>query len=435
MTNTAAEKVIALYSEIEEEHRAAIEATGVTFAPRDEERARARQLMERIEAAGGQIRNGGASVAWGFLSPACVACTGDCVSRSFALTNNCHRDCFFCFNPNQEEFVYYCQHPFPWRRQLDDLFSEEPNPTAVALTGGEPLLMADETVAFFQRARELFPKAHLRIYTSGDLLTRPLLEQLRDAGLDEVRFSVKQDDPEPLLEKVLANIALARELIPTVMVEMPVIPGTEEFMRTLLQRLDNLGVDGINLLEFTYAMWNWPVYESMGLTLRNPPYRVAFDYSYAGALAVEGSEEACLELMLWAREQGLRLGLHYCSLENKHRAQVRNLNEPFATIDSRYAFDYNDFFLKTALVFGADRVPAREALKAAGGSDFLEDAAANCTAFHPRWLPALDGVLNSDGAPLSPCISYNIVTGEEEARGLRELKVELASQAPPIAFE
>ena len=54
-------------------------------------------------------------------------------------------------------------------------------------------------------------------------------------------------------------------------------------------------------------MWNWSVFESLGLTLRNPPQRVLFDYTYAGALAVQDSEEACLRLMLWAREQGLRL--------------------------------------------------------------------------------------------------------------------------------
>lgn len=245
------------------------------------------------------------------------------------------------------------------------------------------------------------------------------------AGLHEIRFSVKQDDEPVLLEKVLERVAWARESVPTVMVEMPVIPGTESFMEELLAKLDALGVDGINLLEFAYAMWNWPVFASLGLTLRNPPQRVLFDYTYAGALAVQDSEEACLRLMLWAREQGLRLSLHYCSLENKHRAQVRNVNEPFADIHPCYAFDYDDFFLKAAVAFDGDRAPVRRALERKGCSHFLEDAEGRSLTFHPRWLPLARAAV-SESERL--CVSFNIVA--DEGRSLRELKVEAASGAP-----
>ena len=217
------------------------------------------------------------------------------------------------------------------------------------------------------RPRErAFPDAHLRLYTSGDLLDEALLVRLREAGLDEVRFSAKQDDPPHLVEKVFANMALAKRVVPTVMVEMPVIPGTEKQMQGLLQRFEEVGIDGVNLLEFTYAMWNWEVYESLGLALKDPPYPVFYDYVYAGSLAVQGSERLALRLMLWAHDRGLGLAMHYCSLENKHRAQIRNLTEPYARINKCYAFDYDDFFLKTALAFGPDRAPVRSVLKARG---------------------------------------------------------------------
>ena len=416
---------LALYEGIEAEHMAALKATGVAFAPYDGERHERESLLCRLRERGARIRNGGASVALGPMSVACEACTGSCVSRSFALTNNCHRDCFFCFNPNQEDFAYWCEHPFPWRRQLDDLAAEPCPPACVALTGGEPLLMADEAVAFFSRAAELFPDAHLRLYTSGDLLTRDLIDRLVRAGLHEIRFSVKQDDDPALLEKVLERMTWARESVPTIMVEMPIIPGTESFMEELLIKLDALGVDGINLLEFAYSMWNWSVFESLGLTLRNPPQRVLFDYTYAGALAVQDSEEACLRLMLWAREQGLRLSLHYCSLENKHRAQVRNMNEPFADIHPCYAFDYDDFFLKAAVAFDDDRAPVRRALERKGCTHFLEDAEGRSLAFHPRWLPLARSAASE---PDRLCVSFNIVA--DEGRSLRELKVEPANGAP-----
>ncbi len=435
MAPQAARATLDLYRSIEEDYRAAVEATGVTFAPEDRQRAERARLLEALLARGARVRNGGASVVVGPLSEGCVACTGNCVSRSFALTNNCHRDCFFCFNPNQEEFAYYCEHPFPWRRQLEELAAEAQSPRCVALTGGEPLLMPEETVAFFAYAKELFPQAHLRLYTSGDLLTQELLEELKAAGLDEIRFSVKHDDPEPLLEKVFERMAWARATLPVVMVEMPVIPGMEEFMRTLLKRLDALGVDGINLLEFTYAMWNWPVYESLGLTLKNPPLEVTYNYSYAGSLAVERSEEAALELMLWALDEGLTLSMHYCSLENKHRAQVRNINETEAAIHPCYGFDYEDFFLKTLLVFGEERASVRAALTKAGCKDFIEDRTADLTAFHPRWLSVAQGARVVGESP-HLFVSFNVVVKDEQGNAvLRELKVAPLEETLPIVLE
>lgn len=414
---------VALYESIEAEHMAALEATGIVFAPYDAKRTEREGLLRQLSERGARIRNGGASVALGPMSVACEACTGSCVSRSFALTNNCHRDCFFCFNPNQEDFAYWCERPFPWRRQLDDLAAEPCLPACIALTGGEPLLMADEAVAFFSRASELFPAAHLRLYTSGDLLSRDLIDRLVQAGLHEIRFSVKQDDKPELLEKVLERMAWARELVPTVMVEMPVIPGTDSFMKELLVKLDALGVDGINLLEFAYAMWNWPVFDSLGLTLRNPPQQVVFDYTYAGALAVQDSEEDCLRLMLWAHEQSLELSLHYCSLENKHRAQMRNTNEPFADIHPCYAFDYDDFFLKTALAFDSDRDPVRRVLEREGCHQVLEDTEGGSLAFHPRWLPVARRAVPEPGRL---CVSFNVAV--DEGRSLRELKVAPADE-------
>ena len=54
------------------------------------------------------------------------------------------------------------------------------------LTGGEPLLDLENALRFLGRAGELWPGAHKRLYTSGDLLTVEAAARLRDAGLDEI---------------------------------------------------------------------------------------------------------------------------------------------------------------------------------------------------------------------------------------------------------
>ena len=52
----------------------------------------------------------------------------------------------------------------------------------------------ESVVAFVRRAKELYSDVHIRLYTCGDLLDDPCLDALADAGLDEVRFSIKPED-------------------------------------------------------------------------------------------------------------------------------------------------------------------------------------------------------------------------------------------------
>lgn len=236
----------------------------------------------------------------------------------------------------------------------------------VGLTGGEPLLNFDDTLGLPRprpRALRRCAQAHVHV---GDLLTREMAERLRDAGLDEIRFSIKQDDTDDQRERVLANMKMATEYIPSVMVEMPIIPGTGDAMREWMRRFDEAGIDGMNLLEFCFPFHSWDEFAKRGFELRNPPFDVMYDYSYSGGLAIDGSEQLALELMLWAMDEGLRFGMHYCSLDNKHRSEMRQMNEIGRDMHPCFSFDEDDFFLKTAKVFGKDIEPAKKHLRAAG---------------------------------------------------------------------
>ena len=130
-----------------------------------------------------------------------------------------------------------------------------------------------------------------------------------DAGLDEIRFSVKDDDAPEQQGRVIAAMRLAKGFIPSVMVEMPVIPGARTHLQQLFRQFEDVGIDGINLLEFCFPFCNWDEFARRGLTLKNPPFEVMYDYGYSGGLAVAGSEELALELMLWALGEGLGFGM------------------------------------------------------------------------------------------------------------------------------
>lgn len=415
------------YESIQAEYAAALRAHGIDLDEKDRAQEEAAALRARLQEKGACFRNGGASIVTGALSDACVACTGGRGSKTFTLSTACNRHCYFCFNANQADYDTSRALKAGWQDELDAFLSKG-DVTHVALTGGEPLLHPHEAVAFFQRAHQAFPQAHLRLYTDGDLLTSDLLAQLRAAGLRELRLSVKLDvldSPEQqnaAIDEALARVTQAKCFIRDVMVEMPAIPGTEQAMRKLLLGLDAAGAFGINLLEFGYPMNDWAEFARRGFTVANPPFPVAYDYEYAAGLPVAGSEALCLRLLEFALDQGLSLGVHYCSLENKHRDQILQQNR-LAKLDARtWELDAQDFFYKTIKVFDADVALVKRCLDQQG-YPYEQDFDEGSLSFAPRHVQHVAQV------PAVFARSYNVVEQKGKSLVVREVKLELVENA------
>ena len=406
------------YDAIECEYLDELAAHGISFAERDAHVAAVNELHHRLRKAGARFLNGGASVSTGFLSSACAACVGECGSRTFFISLRCNHDCYFCFNPNQADFEEFCVSDTPWRDDLDAFARTCSQVTHVGLTGGEPLLCRDEALAFFERAHALAPDAHLRLYTSGTGIDEAFCSAAVERGLSEIRFSVKLEDGEASVARTLADIELARRFDLDVMVEMPAVPGTLERMKRLLVELDERGVRGINLLEFCFPMRNWPEFERRGFQVKNPPFEVLYNYGYAGGLPIAGSEEACLALLEFALDEGLEMGVHYCSLENKNRDQVLQLNRAVVLDPSLYELG-DDCFYHASKVFDGDVASVRRMLDDCGGSCLMEEDG-RCLTFHPRW--------ESDAAELGVAVarSWNVVEKHDDGPVVRELKLQVA---------
>lgn len=416
MTNPALEEALASFDNIEKTYVSALEAKGLVFAERGSHEPRVAQLHEELAKRGARFRNAGASISTGWLSKACVECTGMNGSETFSTTFKCHRDCYFCFNYNLGDYEKYVREGCPWEEELQAAYEASDGKMAVlGLTGGEPLLNLEDSLRFLERAGELFPQAHKRMYTSGDLLTEEGAQRLAHAGLTEMRFSIKQDDPADRRETVLSKMKMATAYIPDVVVEMPIIPGTKESMKEWMLRFEENGIKGMNLLEFCFPFHSWDEFAKRGFTLKNPPFPEMFDYGYSGGLAVAGSEELALELMVWALDEGLSFGMHYCSLENKHRSEIRQLNEPARRVHPIFEFDEGDFFVKTAKVFGPDRATARQLLQDAGCRDIVEDEDDQTIAFPPRFANLFDT------SQVQVMMAFNVLDKDEHGRFLREV--------------
>ena len=383
---------------------------GVSVSNDEDSPARVAALREQLVAAGARVRNGGKSIAYGSISPACARCRTGVKSVSEFLSLACHRSCWFCFNENQCDYHLYKNDKKDWRSELSAFNKSMGGLDYVALTGGEPLLFAEEACTFFTEARHDNPNAHLRLYTSGDQLTPALLEQLRAAGLDEIRFSIKLDDAPESQQRTWDNIRAAVDVIPTVMVEMPVVPGTHDEMLHILRELENAGAFGINLLELCFPLHHEKSFKARGLKLKANPYKVLYDYGYAGALPIEGSEELALQLILEEIERGTTLNLHYCSLENKNTAQIYEQNGGGAREIPLYTFSQENFFYETLRCFGDHAFALADALEAADCAHAL-DAEGRMVQFAAADLPAVLPLLEQGEGIASRSVDADRGTG------------------------
>lgn len=421
-------RYIERFANAEEQLLSTMRSFGVPLESQAEENARitrTRTLLNQAQALGAIPRNDGKSVAAGFLSPACERCRTGVRSVSEFLSLACNRSCWFCFNPNQADWDQYRAHSKDWRSDLESYKQAFGSLDFVALTGGEPLLFPDETYEFFREAKESNPSAHLRLYTSGDSATPETLRQLARCGLDEIRFSVKLDDSKASIDKMLQTIREATQLIPTVLVEMPVFPGTHDAMTELIVNLERCGIDGMNLLELCFPLHNSSAYRSRGLKLVRHPFRIPYDYGYAGALPVAGSEELALRLLVEALERSCSIGLHYCSLENKNTAQIYEQNRGGALRIPGYRFSRRTFFYETVRAFEGSARLVAEQLSALGEASYMDEAQ-GMVAFDPALLEQL----NLDDDRLHLFLASAVVERDQKgAQRFREVGLQAIAQS------
>lgn len=427
MANEQFREYLQQYQSIEEDFREAVASYGLPFAQEagdanDEDAYR--QRVASLVAHGVQAGNDGKSLWLNWISPSCIACRLGSETETFLSSTQCPRKCYFCFNPNQADYDYYLTHVHDMAAELEQRHAAGAKYQHLAVTGGEPLLHKDATLAFFQRAGELYPHARTRLYTSGAGLDESGLRQLREAGLDEIRFSIKLDEGAQSVARTLETIERATRCIDSVMVEMPVMPDETEAMKDLLVRLDTIGIQGINLLELCFPFHNAEEFVRRGYRVKRRPYRVLYDYWYAGGLPIAGSEEACLDVLEFALEQHLQLGVHYCSLENKLTGQVFQQNAPFAQAFPFHTLSERDHFLKSAKAFGDD-IPRAEAVLAQAGyaSERNEDFG-----FVEFSLAALEA-LAAEAPDMPIGISTCIVELREGVPTLRELQIDPTTPA------
>ena len=246
------------------------------------------------------------------LPPGCRGCLAGKGTNAY-VTGLCTRNCFFCFNqkPRVDELVVHGIR----------LSEPEEAPAvvqryglrSVGVSGGEPTMQPERLLRLVRALRTLPFRVRIDLYTNGDHLTDELLVQLKDAGLDALRFNLvaREFDTEPL-ERAMRHFD-------EVAVEVPVIPERLAEMEDMVLRLDALGVPFLNIHEL--------------FACRENSTRVAAKgYQSAGEVGdgllwepVDSGDEAALSLLLFALRRTTRLSTYYCSCRTQQDISRRGM--------------------------------------------------------------------------------------------------------------
>ena len=235
----------------------------------------------------------------GELPEGCQACVRGEKLVLFT-TGLCPRRCYFC-PVSDEKFNHDVT--FANERKV-----ESPQAKGAGITGGDPLMKLDRTITAIKDLKAKFGKTfHIHLYTSLNMITEKNLQQLFEAGLDEIRFHLDLES-----KQFWPKLALARKLSWKIGVEIPMIPTKEAMIQELMIFIQDK-VDFLNLNELEVADNNQSKLGEMG-------FKTKSSLSYA----VKESLETGKRLMLNLQHQKYPLPVHLCTAKLKDAVQLSN---------------------------------------------------------------------------------------------------------------
>ncbi|MCL2026059.1 MAG: radical SAM protein [Leptospirales bacterium] len=238
------------------------------------------------------------------ISPGCRHCMNRTWSCLF-INNKCNADCFFCPSEQNEtelpsSVALYFKRPDSYASYCEKL-----GITGASISGGEPFLTPKRTLAYLKACKKrMGSDFYFWLYTNGSHAKVELMQQLADAGLDEIRFNIAA------WRYSLKMIRRAVGIVPNVTVEVPAIPEDVQTMKETMLELADMGVNYLNLHQMRMTTYNCSYMADRNYHLLEGQHPSALE-----------SELAALELMLFAAENELPLAVNYCSFIYRNRSQ------------------------------------------------------------------------------------------------------------------
>jgi len=227
------------------------------------------------------------------------------------VTGLCNMNCPYC--PLSEkrrgrDVVYANENVV---HSIEDALEEAHRMSAegAGITGGEPTLVLDRTLEYIKLLKDAFGENfHIHMYTTT--VNTHAIKELSDAGLDEIRFhplphTWKRIDKTPYYKALTVALDTGMD----VGVEIPALPDKTEDMIILAEKLDEIGVQFLNMNELEIVESNYEALSKLGYEFRDDE-----------TVAALGSDLAALTVIYSA---DVDMTLHFCSSRYKDAGQLR----------------------------------------------------------------------------------------------------------------
>jgi pyruvate formate-lyase activating enzyme-like uncharacterized protein len=209
------------------------------------------------------------------ISAGCQACKSAgwiCIYLSY----ECNKRCQFCPQDRSGEANNKFSGWDPWGDvPFIDLLKERAinlsgDIKGISFSGGESLMQINKVPVSNRRGTmsaagiynwldvinndiEWKQKPYLWIYTSGHLISEKIVNELVSRGINEIRFNLAASDYS---DEIIRKIESVRGKVDYLSVEVPVLSWQLDKLIGSLKRLDEIGVDYINLHELLVTKYN-----------------------------------------------------------------------------------------------------------------------------------------------------------------------------------
>lgn len=239
------------------------------------------------------------------ISKGCKLC-GQGLWSCLFITNKCNGRCFYCPAEQKNDEIPSSQGlNFPTAASYAEYVSHFKF-KGVSFSGGEPLLYPERLLDYLREIRkQCSPDIYIWMYTNGILADRELFKELKNSGLDEIRFDIGATSYN------LDKVKLAKGIFKNITVEIPAVPEEAERLKAMLPEMIEAGVTNLNL-------------HQLRLTKYNAAQLSKHDYTYIAAekpIVLE-SELTALDIISHAQKNNFELGVNYCSFFYKNRFQA-----------------------------------------------------------------------------------------------------------------
>ena len=252
------------------------------------------------------------------LSDACRMCANGS-KMVILITGLCPAQCYYCplsKAKQNKDIIFADEWQLSDEGDIDVLITEAKliNATGAGITGGDPLIVAQRTIAYISLLKKSFGEDfHIHLYTAG-LKNTDSIEDMVNVGLDEIRFHPEPKQWKNMNLSPLGSVIKNTTKLPVkTAIEIPVIPGKHDDIINLINWADQQQVDYINMNELEFSEQN-----------ETALYKKGFDIKNDLSAAVKESQETAYFVLNHFEKHTVTIGIHYCSSSFKDGVQLSN---------------------------------------------------------------------------------------------------------------